>query len=84
MDIGWVKKHYGDRITRLGNIDCGHLLTFGTKQEVEQSVRDIIRVASPGGGHVFSSSNSIHSGVSPETFWAMIDAVKRYGTYPIQ
>jgi hypothetical protein len=83
MDIGWVKKHYGDRITILGNIDCGHLLTFGTKDEVVQSVKDIIRVASPGGGHVFSSSNSIHSGVSPETFWTMIDAVKQYGTYPI-
>jgi hypothetical protein len=83
MDIGWVKKHYGDRITILGNIDCGHLLTFGTRDEVVQSVKDIIRVASPGGGHVFSSSNSIHSGVSPEIFWAMIDAVKQYGTYPI-
>jgi hypothetical protein len=83
MDIGWVKKQYGDRITILGNIDCGHLLTFGTKDDVVRCVKDIIRVASPGGGHVFSSSNSIHSGVSPEIFWAMIDAVKQFGTYPI-
>jgi hypothetical protein len=83
MDIGWVKKQYGDRITILGNIDCGHLLTFGTKDDVVRCVKDIIRVASPGGGHVFSSSNSIHSGVSPEIFWARIDAVKQFGTYPI-
>jgi hypothetical protein len=83
MDIGWVKKKYGERITLLGNIDCGHLLTFGTPAEVVQAVKDIIRVASPGGGHVFASSNSIHSGVSPEIFWAMVNAVKRFGTYPI-
>jgi len=84
MDIGWVKKTYGDRITILGNIDCGHLLTFGSNEEVVECVKNIIRVASPGGGHVFSSSNSIHSGVSPETFRAMINAVKQFGRYPIQ
>jgi uroporphyrinogen decarboxylase len=50
---------------------------------VVQAVKDIIRVASPGGGHVFASSNSIHSGVSPEIFWAMVNAVKTFGTYPI-
>jgi hypothetical protein len=83
MDIGWVKRTYGDRITLLGNIDCGHLLTFGSPAEVVWAVKDIIRTASPGGGHVFASSNSIHSGVSPEVFWAMVDAVKQFGTYPI-
>jgi len=84
MDIGWVKRTYGDRITIFGNIDCGHLLTFGTSDEVVASVKNIIQEASPGGGHVFSSSNSIHSGVSPETFWTMINAVKRFGRYPIR
>jgi hypothetical protein len=83
MDIGWVKGKYGDRITLLGNIDCAHLLSFGTKEEVIEGVKSILRVASPGGGHVFSSSNSIHSGVSPETFWTMVNAVKELGRYPI-
>lgn len=84
MDIGWVKKKYGDRITLLGNIDCANLLSFGSKQEVVKAVKNILRVASPGGGHVFASSNSIHSGVSPETFWTMIGAVREFGTYPIR
>lgn len=84
MDIGCVKRTYGDRITILGNIDCGHLLTFGTRDKVVVPVKNIIREASPGGGNVFSSSNSIHSGVSPETFWTMINAVKRFGRYPIR
>jgi len=83
MDIGWVKRRYGDRITLLGNIDCAHLLTFGTPAEVTAAVKDILRTASPGGGHVFASSNSIHSGVRPEIFRAMVDAVRTWGTYPI-
>lgn len=83
MDIGWVKKKYGDKITLLGNIDCANLLTFGSREEVIEQVKKIIKVASPGGGHIFSSSNSIHSGVSPDTFWTMIEAVRRVGKYPI-
>jgi len=84
MDIGWMKEKYGDRITLLGNIDCGQLLSFGSEEEVREEVKNIIRTASPGGGHVFASSNSIHSGVSPKIFWTMIDAVKVYGRYPIR
>jgi len=83
MDIGWVKKTYGDRITLLGNIDCAHLLTFGTPEQVIEAVKEILRTASPGGGHVFSSSNSIHSGVNPETFQTMVNTVREFGTYPI-
>jgi hypothetical protein len=83
MDIGWVKRKYGDRITLLGNIDCGHLLTFGSPEQVVAAVKQILRAASPGGGHVFASSNSIHSGVRPEIFRAMMNAVKQFGVYPI-
>jgi hypothetical protein len=83
MDIGRVKRKYGDRVTLLGNIDCGRLLSFGTGAEVVAAVKNILRTASPGGGHVFSSSNSIHSGVSPQTFRTMLDAIGEFGTYPI-
>lgn len=83
MDIEWVKMKYGDKITILGNIDCGNLLTFGHKEEIIAEVKKIIKVASPGGGHIFSSSNSIHSGISPDIFWTMIEAVRKFGKYPI-
>lgn len=83
MDIGWVKRKYGDKITLLGNMDCAHTLTFGSREEVIEEVKKIIRVASPGGGHVFASSNCIHSGVTIDTFWTMINAVRKFGKYPI-
>jgi uroporphyrinogen decarboxylase len=83
MDIGWVKKKYGNRITLLGNLDCANLLTFGSKEDIIEQVKEIIKTASPGGGHVFSSSNCIHSGVSPDTFRTVIKAVREFGHYPI-
>ena len=81
MDIGEVKARYGDRLCLIGNIDCGHLLPLGTRQEVEKVVKECIEKAAAGGGLIISSSNSIHSSVNPENYLAMIKAVKKWGKY---
>jgi len=83
MNIAKVKRMYGDRVCIKGNIDCRITLVQATPKQVEQEVRKCIRVASPGGGHILSSSNSIHSSVRPQNFLAMIDAAKKFGRYPI-
>jgi uroporphyrinogen decarboxylase len=83
MDIGEVKCKYGKKVCLIGNIDCGHLLPDGTEEEVEAAVRECIRKASPGGGHILSSSNSIHSSVKPRNYLAMVEAGKRFGKYPM-
>jgi len=83
VDIAWVKKTYGDKVTLFGNIDCGDLLSSGPQEAVVEEVKNILRMVSPGGGHVFNSSNCIHSGVSLDNFWTMVKAVKKYGTYPL-
>jgi uroporphyrinogen decarboxylase len=81
MDIGAVKAKYGRRICLIGNIDCSHLLTGGTREEVEAAVKECIAKAGAGGGLIISSSNSIHSSVNPENYLAMIHAVRRWGAY---
>ncbi len=83
MDIARLKKQYGDRLTLLGNIDCGHLLTRGTKSEIAEAVRRCIRDAAPGGGYVLSSSNSIHGDIPTANFLAMLEAARKFGEYPI-
>lgn len=83
MDIQKIKKGYGDRVCIVGNIDCSHLLTWGTPEQVIQAVKACILKASPGGGHILSSSNSIHSGVKPENYMTMVDAAKKFGKYPL-
>ena len=61
-----------------------HLLPFGTPDQVDDAARRCIAQASPGGGHIISSSNTIHSKVKPENFLSMIQAVKKYGQYPLE
>lgn len=83
MDIGRVKELYGDRIAVVGNVDCGELLSRGTVEEVVEAVKETIAKASPGGGHILASSNSIHPAVKPENYKAMVEAAREFGRYPI-
>jgi len=83
MDIGKVKEKFGDRIAVVGNVDCGELLSRGTPEQVVEAVKETIAKASVGGGHILASSNSIHPGVNPENYKAMVQAAKKYGTYPL-
>ncbi|MFN2148725.1 MAG: uroporphyrinogen decarboxylase family protein, partial [Anaerolineales bacterium] len=59
MDIFDLKTRYGSKITLLGNLDCGEILSNGSQEQIEAETRRILRHVSPGGGHVFGSSNSI-------------------------
>ena len=47
----------------------------------ERIVRAAVRVAAPGGRFMLSSSNSIHAGVNPANFGALIAVGQRYGGY---
>lgn len=81
MDIGETKRHLAGKACVLGNIDCMYLLCTGTTEEVEESVRETIEAAAPGGGYIMSSSNSIHPGCKPENYLAMVEAARKYGKY---
>lgn len=81
MDIGEVKKYLGGRACIIGNIDCQELLPNGLPEDVDKAVKETIEIAAPGGGYIISSSNSIHPGVKPENYIAMVKAVHKYGVY---
>ncbi len=83
MDIGKVKELYGDRIAVIGNIDCTEVLTYGTIEEVESAVKETIAKAGVGGGYILASSNSIHPGVNPRNYRAMVEFARKYGKYPL-
>lgn len=84
MDINWVKKEYGDRISIMGNIDLGYTLTMGTPEEVREEVRQRIHDLAPGGGYAVCSSNSVPEYVPYANFTAMREATFEFGTYPIK
>ena len=83
MDIEKIKKNYGERICLKGNINCESTLVTGTEEVVRREVRECIEKAGHGGGFILSSSNTIHSGVRSKNYLAMIDALRRFGKYPL-
>lgn len=83
MDIKKIKEKYGSKITLMGNVDCGQILHMGTKEDVIRSTKEVIKIASPGGGHILSSSNTIHSSVPVENFVQMLETTRKFGKYPI-
>jgi len=83
MNIAQIKKDYGDRLTLIGNVDCSTVLVEGPEEAVRKETLKIIQSAAPGGGFLLSSSNSIHPGVKPAYYLAMLDAARKAGQYPI-
>jgi uroporphyrinogen decarboxylase len=77
-----MKAKYGSRICLKGNIDCTGALCNGTPEEVAEEVRQCLLGGALGGGLILSSSNTIHRGVRPENYAAMLRALREYGQYP--
>jgi len=83
MDMGRVKRQYGERIALAGNVDCGQLLPRASKEEVVEAVKETIAKGAVGGGFILASSNSIHPAVKPENYRAMVEAGREFGRYPL-
>lgn len=82
MDIGEVRRRYGDRLCLVGNISVNSL-SARTPDEVREEVRQRLRDIAPGGGYILSSGNSLTSYCKVENILAMTDTVREYGRYPI-
>jgi uroporphyrinogen decarboxylase len=83
MDIGEAKSKFGDKVCLCGNVSCAFSLVSGTAEEVRRETREVIRKAGKGGGLICMSSNSVHSGVKPENYVAMVNAIREFGRYPL-
>jgi len=82
IDLAEVKRRVGDKMCIFGNLDISHVLSHGTRQEVEEAVKYALRVAAQDGGFVMAMTNS-HNGVKVENSRWMIEFTHRYGTYPL-
>jgi uroporphyrinogen decarboxylase len=82
VDIGEIKKNYGDSLILHGNISVDNLATKSPEEIIEET-KNVIKVASPNGGHILSSSNSWYGGGKLENYLAMVETGRKYGKYPI-
>ena len=83
VDIKEIKAKYGRKLVLIGNVAVHSLAKKSISEVVEES-KNCIKNASPGGGHIFSSSNSWAAGVKLENCLAMVETGRKYGKYPIK
>jgi len=81
MDLGVVKKKYGDRICIIGNIDSSRTLPYGTLAEVEAETLEALRIAAPGYGYILASDHSLHDGIPVANILHMFDVARKHGAY---
>jgi uroporphyrinogen decarboxylase len=84
MDLAELKERLGHRLCFLGAIDLGEVLTRGTPALVNETVRECIRIAAPGGGYCVGTSNTVAHWIPMENYRAMLAAARKYGRYPIR
>jgi uroporphyrinogen decarboxylase len=77
LDMGEMKKNYGSKIALMGNIDCTGNLCNGTEEQVAEEVRVCIQKGGPN-GLILASSNTIHHGVKPENYRAMLQTLRNH------
>jgi hypothetical protein len=75
MDIGEVNGAVGDRITLVGNVDCAELLPRGTEEVVVGAVKETIAKASPGGGQMLPSFDSVRPAFRITARWPRSEGV---------
>jgi uroporphyrinogen decarboxylase len=76
MDIAEVKRLTYGRMALMGNVQCD-FLQEGPDEKIAESAKYAIRHGSPGGGYVYSSSNTIFRGLPLKNYVFMVDCLHR-------
>ncbi len=74
MDPCKLKDRWGDDLVFWGGgIDTQHVLPFGSPEEIEEQVRENVRVFGEGGGFVFCAVHNIQARIPEENLKALFD-----------
>jgi len=79
MDIAEVKRLTRGRVALMGNVQCS-LLQDGPKQKIRESALYCLQHASPGGGYVFSTSNTIFPGMPLANYEYRLQVFREFNT----
>jgi uroporphyrinogen decarboxylase len=81
MNLGEIKKNFGDKLVLAGNLDVTNVLTQSNLDVVRKDVERCIRQGAPGGGYLFSSSNSLFKGMKIDAILEAYRYAKEIGKY---
>ena len=77
MDIAEVKACTRGRMALMGNVQCS-LLQDGPREAIRESVLTCCRHAAPGGGYIFSTSNTVFPGMPLEYYEYMLEVFRGF------
>jgi len=77
MDMAEVKRRTSGTVALMGNVQC-NLLQDGPEEAIRASARYALQHGAPGGGYVFSSSNTIFPGMPLRHYAVMLEELERY------
>ena len=80
MDPQVLKARFGPDLCFDGGVDVEYILPFGTAEQVEEHVKDVIGKLAPGGGYIFRAQ-MISNLVSYENLRTAYEAALKYGSY---
>lgn len=80
MDVRELLPKYADRLAFIGNIDVMKMLT-NDLELIEEEIVSKFSVAKSTKGYIYHSDHSVPPQVSWKTYQAIIDMVKKHGSY---
>jgi uroporphyrinogen decarboxylase len=81
MDIAEVKRRCHGRLALMGNVQCS-LLQEGPDEAIRRSALYCLENASPGGGYIFGTSNTIFPGMPLRNYELMLQVFREFCTRP--
>lgn len=81
MDPADVKQKYGERLAFWGTIGTQTTLPFGTREEIEETVKLRVKTVGKGGGLLLAPTHQVEPDVPWENLIAFAEAVRKYGRY---
>lgn len=80
MDLGEVKRRYGDRLFLMGNVHTA-MLQSCDESRIRNNVSESVKNGKPGGGYIFSTSNCVFNGMPLESYEIMLDEFEKHAYY---
>jgi uroporphyrinogen decarboxylase len=81
MELAKAKEKIGKKTTLKGCIDLLLVVKDGTPELIENTVRETMEIAKPGGGFIIGSTDSFREGTPRENIHAYFEACKKFGAY---
>lgn len=83
MDLAGIKGTYGSDLCLVGNVNNKITMVGGRPDDVEEAVKECLRIAGPGGGFILGSDHSLHDDIPIDNVYALFESGKKYGSYPL-